>query len=268
MEGNTGAQDALAVWDALKPKIEQLIAEKTKSVVRRKKMNLNSVNTTTQTVNVYEGVNSSNNITIPYIPGTGIDQLVSGESVIVEWRSDDISTAVAVSQGRGWTDAVGTLPGVSLTQPSLSNPVLSGIIDVSGGTIRFMGDVLYTNSDPTQGVADDTSLVSGLNVQDRDYNLFLFEFCYSTDYPTTRNSIAIYIPNGTVPNMYVQGNVVWYNTNGGILSTIRRIWIYQTTDGTHTFWTMVAKPGHLATTSGNTEDTKYCIPLRIIGMHI
>ena len=259
--------EALAVWDALRPKIEQLIDEKTRSAVRKKKMNLTSINTTNRTVTVYDGINASQSITVPYRAGSGVDKLVSGNSVLVEWIGDDISTAVAVAQGRGWTDAVGSVPGATIPMPTISNPVLSGNVDVSGAQINFFGDVLYTNSNPTQTMSTNTSLVTGVNILDRQYNLFLFEFAYSTDYPDVRTSVTVYVPWGTTPDFKVQGNVVWY-TSSGVAAAWRQVNVYQTTDNTHTYWTMVAGPGYLATVSGNTNYTKYCIPLRIIGMHI
>lgn len=261
------AKDALAVWDALKPKIEQLIDEKTHSAVRRKKMNITSINTTNRTVTVYEGVNSSRNITVPYRPGSGVDQLDTGNSVLVEWISDDISTAVAVAQGQGWASAMGTMPGAVLPGATISNSVLTGNIDVSGANVNYFGDVLYTNSSPTQGMASNTALVSNLDVTMRAYNLFLFEFCYSTDYTNIRNSVTAYIPSGSVPDLYVHGAVPWYDSNG-VLAAWREIRVYQTTSGTDTYWNMTAQAGYLATTTGNANYTKYCIPIRIIGMHI
>lgn len=264
----TDARDALSVWDALKPKIEQLIADKTQTAVRQKKMNITRIDTSAKTVTVYDGINSSRSITIPYVPGVGIDLLSSGYSVLVEWRDNDISTAVAVAPGQGWASSVGDLPGATLPYATLSNPVLSGNVDVSGASINFFGDVLYTNSDPTQTMASGTGLVSGVNVLTRPYNLFLFEFCYSTDYTNTRNSVSLYIPtlSGAV-DLYAQCSVVWYGPSA-IAASWRQIHVYKTTSGTDTFWTMMAGPGYLATVSGNTNYTKYCIPLRIIGMHI
>ena len=97
-----GAKDALAVWDALKPKIRQLIREEMRSAVRKKKMNIASVDTARQTVTVYEGANTGHTITIPYRAWSGIENLSAGQSVIVEWIYDDISTAVAATPGKGY----------------------------------------------------------------------------------------------------------------------------------------------------------------------
>lgn len=269
MTGATDAKEALSVWNALKPKIEQLIAEKTQTAVRQKKMNIAQIDTAHQTIKVYDGVNISRSITIPYVPGAGIDLLSDGNSVLVEWRDNDISTAVAVAPGQGWTDAVGNLPGTTLTNPSISGGVMTGNIDVSQATVNFFGDVLYSNSDPTQGMASGTGLVGGVNVLTRPYNLFLFEFCYSTDYPNVRNSAVLYIPTPLLDavDLYAQCSVVWYG-NSAVSASWRQINVYKTTSGTDTFWTMMAGPGYLATVSANTNQTKYCIPTRIIGMHI
>jgi len=95
-------KEALALWDALRPKVEQLIREKTRSTVRKKKMNLSAIDTTAQTVTVYEASNPTSTITIPYRAWTGIESLTPGQSVIVEWIFDDLSTAVAVTPGRGY----------------------------------------------------------------------------------------------------------------------------------------------------------------------
>lgn len=263
------AKDALAVWDALKPKVEQLIAEKTHTALRQKKMNVSAVYTDSQTVKVYDGINSAQSIIIPYIPGAGIDQLASGNSVLVQWRDNDISTAVAVAQGQGWTSSVGALPGATLPYGRISNGVLTGNVDVSAATVNFFGDELYINSDPTQPMAARTGLVSGVNVLDRPYNLFLFEFAYSTEYPETRNSVCLQIPTPLLNNVdvYAQGSIPWYGTSG-IVAAWRQIHVYKTTSGSDKFWTMTAQAGYIATTSGNTNQTKYCIPTRIVGMHI
>lgn len=97
-----GSKGALAVWEALKPKIRQLIHEETKSAVRSKKMNISSIDTTAQTVTVYEAANPDTTITVPYRAGNGIESLTAGQSVLVEWTYEDISTAVAAYPGRGY----------------------------------------------------------------------------------------------------------------------------------------------------------------------
>lgn len=107
------AKGAIAVFDGLRSKIKQLIKDVTRSAVRRKKMTIQSINTTNQTVTVYEAANPSTTITVPYRCESGISQLSVGQSVQVEWIYDDLSTAVAVCPGKGWAslqdvqDAIG-----------------------------------------------------------------------------------------------------------------------------------------------------------------
>lgn len=92
----------LSIWASLGTKVKQMVKELTKPAVRRKKMNLLSIDTTNQTVTVYESSNPNVTITIPYRAESGISQMSVGQSVQVEWIYDDLSTAVAVCPGKGW----------------------------------------------------------------------------------------------------------------------------------------------------------------------
>lgn len=255
----TDARDALSVWDALKPKIEQLIADKTQTAVRQKKMNLTRIDTSAQTVTVYDGINSSRNITIPYVPGVGIEALSSGYSVLVQWRDNDISTAVAVSPGQGYEEQI-----------VLPDPTITGSVNVSQATFLEMGDVLYTNPDPTQTMAAYTSLVSNLSVTARPYNLFFIECCYDTDYPSTRNGTITYIPynpSATV-SRYVNCCVPWYSDSGSMIASFRQIFISKSTSGDERYWGISAQPGYYLTGTSHSNQAKYCIPTQIIAMHI
>ena len=107
------ANGALALWDALVPKLRQLIREETRSVVRKKKMNIAYIDKEAQTVDVYEASNPADVFTVPYTNGMGIEDLSAGDSVMVEWISDDFSTAVAAMPGRNYGTITGLLPDVT-----------------------------------------------------------------------------------------------------------------------------------------------------------
>lgn len=99
------AKDALNLWDALVPKVTQLVDSKTRSAVRKKKMNIASVDTQTQTAAVYEAATPDTIIMLPYRLGTGVEYMTAGQSVLVEWVYGDFSTAVIVSPGSGYSSA-------------------------------------------------------------------------------------------------------------------------------------------------------------------
>lgn len=97
------ANSALAVWNALRPKIMQLIKAETKSAVRKKKMTILSIDTANQTVTVYEAANPSVTLTLHYRKESGVGAMSAGQSVTVEWTYDDMSTAVVSGPGQGWS---------------------------------------------------------------------------------------------------------------------------------------------------------------------
>ena len=99
----TDGSEVLALWDALTPKLRQMIREETRSAVRKKKMNILSLDTANQTVTVYEAANPGVTITIPYRKESGIAGMSPGQTVMVEWTYDDLSTAVAATPGQGWS---------------------------------------------------------------------------------------------------------------------------------------------------------------------
>lgn len=100
----TEPKSALAIWSALDPMVEKRAKLQSKNCLRTKKMTISSINTTAHTVNVYEGYDDTT-ITIPYRSQQGIEGLGEGAGVIVEWSSDDFSTAIAVRPGAGVTNA-------------------------------------------------------------------------------------------------------------------------------------------------------------------
>lgn len=97
------ANSALAVWNALKPKIRQLIQEEARSAVRRKKMTILSINTANQSVTVYEAANPNVTLTLQYRKESGVGSMSAGQGVMVEWTYDDLSTAVVSGPGQGWS---------------------------------------------------------------------------------------------------------------------------------------------------------------------
>lgn len=110
---NEDGSAVLALWDALVPKLRQIIREETRSAVRAKKMNIQSIDTTAQTVTVYEGANPGVTITVPYRKESGVGSLSAGQSVIIEWDYDDLSTATASTPGQGWSANTVDLPLVT-----------------------------------------------------------------------------------------------------------------------------------------------------------
>lgn len=99
----TDGSAVLALWDALTPKLRQMIREETRSAVRKKKMDIVSISTASQTVTVCEAANPTVTITIPYRKESGVGSMTAGQSVQVEWTYDDLSTAVASGPGSGWS---------------------------------------------------------------------------------------------------------------------------------------------------------------------
>lgn len=131
---------ALAVWNALAGKVRQLIRDQTKSAVRKKKMNIAAISTANQTVTVYEASDPTKTITVPYRAGQGIEALSAGQSVIVEWIYDDLSTAVAATPGQGWTTPAGARASLGIyTGQHASNT--SAAVTVPSGTITNLCSV-------------------------------------------------------------------------------------------------------------------------------
>jgi hypothetical protein len=137
MMGN--ANDALAVWDALAPKLRQLIREETRTCVRKKRMNLAAINTAAQTVTVYEPSNPVVTITVPYTSGIGIEDLSPGQAVMVEWTGNDFATAVAAMPGRNFASVATPapeLPAVTAEDDGKALVVKDGVWGVSGSAIE------------------------------------------------------------------------------------------------------------------------------------
>lgn len=144
------ANSALAVWNALKPKIRQLIQEEARSAVRRKKMTILSINTANQSVTVYEAANPNVTLTLQYRKESGVGAMSAGQGVMVEWTYDDLSTAVVSGPGQGWsTDTVdaATLDGkFSITTKTLTNQTTNGYGEIQLGLATSAAAVLATTT--------------------------------------------------------------------------------------------------------------------------
>lgn len=161
-------KSALKVFEALSKKIKPLIRELTRSAVRRKKMNIASIDTAAQTVTVYEAANPTDTITIPYRAESGVGQMAAGQSVQVEWIYDDLSTAVAAAPGKGWAsladilDALGIADHIvetgtsgNLTWRKWASGIseLWGFYDVTSVPCTTASGALYVTNNINPGVA-------------------------------------------------------------------------------------------------------------------
>lgn len=144
----SSSSEALAVFEAMRGKMRQLIRQETKSAVRKKKMTISAIDTAAQTVTVYEASDQANTITIPYRAGQGIESLTAGQSVQVEWTYDDLSTAVAATPGQGYGASAGWVPagnastsGFTFTLPSAGLYLI-----VTGGTSALYNTLWIYNT--------------------------------------------------------------------------------------------------------------------------
>lgn len=135
MAGTENASSALAVWNALKPKIRQLIRDETRSAVRKKKMTIQSIDTANQSVTVYEAANPNVTLTLQYRKESGVGAMSAGQSVTVEWIYDDLSTAVVSGPGQGWS--TNTLDAETAGEMFISsnNPQLIWKIGTDGSAV-------------------------------------------------------------------------------------------------------------------------------------
>lgn len=145
------ANSALAVWNALKPKIRQLIKDETRSAVRKKKMTILSINTANQSVTVYEAANPNVTLTLQYRKESGVGSMSAGQGVMVEWTYDDLSTAVVSGPGQGWsanTVDAATLDGkFSITTKTLTNQTTNGYGEINNtGLTTSSAAVLATTT--------------------------------------------------------------------------------------------------------------------------
>lgn len=90
--------EALKVWKALQPMIDSEIKRMTRNCKRSKKMTvINPPSESSYLITVSEPYGE--NLTIPCAQNLlGVEQ---GETVWVEWYSDDMSTAIATRFGNG-----------------------------------------------------------------------------------------------------------------------------------------------------------------------
>lgn len=88
--------EALAIWEALRPMVRQEIASHTKSCVRAKKMMVTVPPDGTQ-IGVAEPFGDT--IYVPY--SSALSGAVAGDAVWVWWFFDNASTMIAMSTGAG-----------------------------------------------------------------------------------------------------------------------------------------------------------------------
>lgn len=140
----------LSIWSSLSTKIKQFVGDLTKSAVRKKKMNIYSIDTLNQTVTVYESSNPTVLITVPYRVESAISRMSAGQSVMVEWTYDDFSTAVAVAPGKGWATLAEVQEAIGTGGGSGDYYTLS----INGRTITLVG----TSSSSSSVTVPDTDL--------------------------------------------------------------------------------------------------------------
>lgn len=134
------ANSALAVWNALKPKIRQLIQDEARSAVRRKKMTILSINTSNQSVTVYEAANPNVTLTLQYRKESGVGSMSAGQGVMVEWTYDDLSTAVVSGPGQGWSTNAIDATTAGNTYVKKAGDTMTGTLDITGGTLHIQDD--------------------------------------------------------------------------------------------------------------------------------
>lgn len=132
----------LSIWSSLSTKIKQFVGDLTKSAVRKKKMNIYSIDTLNQTVTVYESSNPTVLITVPYRVESAISRMSAGQSVMVEWTYDDFSTAVAVAPGKGWATLAEVQEAIGTGGGSGDYYTLS----INGRTITLVGTASSSSS--------------------------------------------------------------------------------------------------------------------------
>lgn len=92
--------EALKIWDALKPMIDREIKERTASCIRSKKMTVTSAPNGT-TIGVCEPFDTVT-YNIPY--SSAVKGAQVGDAVWVQWYFDNASTMIAVCYGDGLND--------------------------------------------------------------------------------------------------------------------------------------------------------------------
>lgn len=92
--------EALKIWDALKPMVDREIKERTASCVRSKKMTVTSAPNGT-TIGVCEPFDTVT-YNIPY--SSAVKGAQVGDAVWVQWYFDNASTMIAVCYGDGLND--------------------------------------------------------------------------------------------------------------------------------------------------------------------
>ena len=117
----SNSEEALKIWKALKPMVNRLIEEKTRSCVRAKKMSVSS-NPTENGVGVKEPYGQE--FVIPY--STDMTTIRKGDSVWAYWYSDNASTMHIVETGEGKSGQGG---------PNVVNGI--GPASASGGQITI-----------------------------------------------------------------------------------------------------------------------------------
>lgn len=182
---------ALAVWNALAGKVRQLIRDQTKSAVRKKKMNIAAISTANQTVTVYEASDPTKTITVPYRAGQGIEALSAGQSVIVEWIYDDLSTAVAATPGQGWS-ARGLISYTSVTRLGLTSgsaTILAAFKAMPDNSVLIVNAGEFASSEvpsvygmveiQRQSYGREAVFFWGKNSGNKDYRMFIAGTAYN-----------------------------------------------------------------------------------------
>ena len=149
--------EALKIWNALKPVIDTEIEVKTKSCVRAKKMTVSTV-PDGSVIGVTEPYNDE--IFVPYSSLLSNAQI--DDAVWVWWFYDNASTMIALSMGDGQIAPSGAPGGDSVTV-SLNNTSVTSTWTNAGGTIASgPTTAVRTLSFNVQGVPDGATVTSAI----------------------------------------------------------------------------------------------------------
>ena len=176
--------EALKIWDALKPMIDKEIEAKTRSCVRAKKMVVKTPpnGSTIGVIEPYE----ANAINIPY--SSAVKDAEAGEAVWVQWFFGNASTMMAIAYGDG------DMPYALATENFVR------VLDLP--TNGYTSDSnKYTF--PADGFC---TILGGNNGQT--------VVLYSADYTSSNESVSMSVPTGALYTLPVKKSMQMYATGG------------------------------------------------------
>ena len=183
--------EALKIWDALKPMIDKEIEAKTRSCVRAKKMVVKTP-PNGSTIGVIEPYESSA-VNIPY--SSAVKDAEAGEAVWVQWFFGNASTMMAIAYGDG-------------DMPYALETDLNHAVSPNFAYILDLPSSGYTSSSNQYTFPDDGFLM--IKGGDNGQTAVL----YSADYATSGESISMSVPSGAFFSLPVRKSMKMYATGG------------------------------------------------------